>query len=572
MKKAVSVLILTALTLAFAGCGKEDVRLQYGEAVFECDDVDADITGFCLCIGANYYVDFNEGTIKVDRPGGDCIETYLQEYDSGRDRWSEIEYSVEVFPETSIEPDEAAVQPTEASEPAPPVSSDAILVPFLAVYDEDEWMPEGNEYLYGFVDLDGNVVYEPQFDHVQFCDKLTTYILSRTEDGVTKYGLMLGDGSLSTDLIYDGAFYDQGDIGTDVGCIYLTIYDEGILHTTIYGLGFFPVDGQDITLDEDVLPFDAATYNPAVCHMTPDSAVIENLDEFYPTRVLVDITSGEVLYDFTDRFSGELLFGDLIIIDGPFNGVTVYDMTGECVLEDEGAYGTRVTVDKYLIYHDGQVDVIDKSGEAVATLAIGNNATVETACGLIAVCEGGDTTVYDAELNVLAELGAIDISSGYCPGNWSDGIDTDNLFFVSYDDDTITNLLNGASIPVENGYFYSYEGGYIMADNRSDGNNPVNHWHLYDSALNVIFEGDGYGQVIEDAITGELYLVSCGDSVTSVYSLDTCEKLFDLDGNYGYYTARAYAGEFYLTNLDQCILVDASDDEIFSWDIERLSH
>ena len=67
-----------------------------------------------------------------------------------------------------------------------------LLIPFVGSYKEDGMRPENNQYLIGLVDLDGNQVYEPVFDSVYEADGY--YVVSSTENGVRKYGIISDDG------------------------------------------------------------------------------------------------------------------------------------------------------------------------------------------------------------------------------------------------------------------------------------------------------------------------------------------------------------------------------------------
>ena len=100
------------------------------------------------------------------------------------------------------------------------------VIPFLAVYEEDEWMPEGNRYTYGLIDLDGNQICDAVFDSVISCDEWNCYIVRSTQGDVTKYGLLSYDGSKFSGLVYDG-LYNIGFTGKNGECFYGSVYSEG---------------------------------------------------------------------------------------------------------------------------------------------------------------------------------------------------------------------------------------------------------------------------------------------------------------------------------------------------------
>ena len=129
--------------------------------------------------------------------------------------------------------------------------------------------------------------------------------------------------------------------------------------------------------------------------------------------------------------------------------------------------------------------------------------------------------------------------------------------------------LSGASMPSDEGYFYSYEAGYVIADNRGDGNTLDHRIRVYDENLNLILEVEGYGDTFTDEVTGEHYLSYISDGVTTVFSLDRCEEMFTLDGDCGYYVTWAYDGAFVLTDRDNYNIYDPDGEVVFSCSINR---
>ena len=85
-------------------------------------------------------------------------------------------------------------------------------------------------------------------------------------------------------------------------------------------------------------------------------------------------------------------------------------------------------------------------------------------------------------LNVIASDSGIDLDDGYLSGRFSSGWG-DNIIFVSFSRDTITNVMNGAVMDVDNSCFYSHERDYIFADDISNGNLSEHHW--YEPVLEV---------------------------------------------------------------------------------------
>lgn len=548
----------------------DDIEVDGDDYVLTISDVDIDadeITGIDIYTGGTQCtVDIDEGTLTALLWGGECSDTYTQEYNSRRDSWSDIEHELDVYPMTVVETEIEVTDPDVEPNVEPARSSSGMIVPYLAEYIEDEYMPEYNEYLYGFTDLEGNVIYEPQFRSVQYIRELEVYIVSIDDNGLYKFGLISEEGDLMTNIEFDGAFYEAGVDETDPGHINLTTYEEGVLHPVSYDMNNMSVL-PDIAIDESILPFDAATASLTVCHLGDNGALIENASAFYPHRVIIDRNTGELLHDFDTPYGSELIFGDLVIEYAMNGGVAVYDITGTCLFDEPDAYGSRLNPYRFLIAFDGQMAVIDREGDDAATMPISPNAQVETAAGLIAVYDDGNTTVYDEDFNIVAEAGDYDVDDGYCPGSWTDEYQQDAFYYVSFGNHRIYNVLSGDYIPVDEGYFYSYVGGYILADNRSDGNTDDYRWRVYDSSFNLIREEEGFANRFADEVTGDIYISASNNGITTIYDIDNCEPVFEIEGDYGLYTCRAYDGYFCMTDLNESILVDSSGQILFTCDI-----
>ena len=528
---------------------------------FDVSDIDVDeINGFTFSNGDQFAIMFDDGELSAVIWGGDCANTYRQHYDEGRDEWSDIEEDFRSYPETII--DDPGVQPDDL--PAYAVTGEFIL-PFLAEYYPDEFVPENNEYVFGMVDINGNVVYEPQFSSCQYVEDCGVYIVGGDVDGVTKYGLMRDTGAVFTGLIYDGAYYYPDNFENAYGEFLMTTYTEGNLHITHYDDEVMILhDDTDITIDESVLPY-TGDMRLSVCHIRDNGALIMDRAEFYTHYVMIDITTGQILHDFGSSYDPVIPFGSAVITaEMVGTGVCIYAYNGDCIFEDEDATGLRLSDYVYVIATGDTLEVITRAGFTLGEITINPDAEVELVCGLIAVCDNGTTTFYDEELEEVAVIDGLDLDDGYMPGRYTGN--EDNLFFVSYDEDTLINLCTNDIIDVEDGYFYSNYDGYIFADNRSDGNAEVIGWRLYDSNLNLIFEEDGFAVVRDDEHSEGRYIGSSNYDVTSVYSLDSEELLFTIDGNFAHYTVSIYDGVFYLTDGSTCYLVNADGETLFSYE------
>lgn len=457
---------------------------------------------------------------------------------------------------------EPVAEPTEPSAEPDPVSGAAggFITPYTAEYIPDEWEPELDQYLFGMIDLEGNVIYEPQFSSVSYIENCGAYIVGGEVDGVTLYGIMNDDGEEFTGLIYDGAYYDLGMTEDESGHFYMTTYTDGILHVTTYEDDLVITDdGIDITIDEDALPYTFT--NLGVCHMAMNGALIRDCDEFYPHNVLIDVETGEVLHDFADSFGDEIIFGDYIIdADRIRDTVQIYDYDGELDSDCSDATGILLNDYRYAIAFDGLLGVFDREGEALACIDIASNATVDQGCGTIGVTDAAGTTFYDEDLNVIASDPNINLDDGYLSGRFSSGWG-DNIIFVSFSRDTITNVMNGAVMAVNDDCFYSHERDYIFADDISNGNLSEHHWYLYDNEFNLLLTGDDYGDVLYDAFTDDMYVSEYSDGVTTIYSLDTYEPVLEVEGRF---SIRIMNGEFLLTGTDEVMLFDNSGEQLFS--------
>ncbi len=526
---------------------------------FDVEDIDAeDIIGVSFHKGDVYTIDFNRGEMSALIWGGDCRIEINQEYDASTDSWGEAESEVIPEPMTivpEVEPDvEPDVQLGEVG---------GFITPFMAEYTPDEWEPELDEYLFGMIDLEGNLIYDPMFTSVRYIETAGAYIVGGEVDGVTRYGIMNDDGYDFTGLIYDGAYYDLGVDEYESGHFYMTTYTEGNLHVSTYDDNLILTDDDvDITIDEDELPYEAS--NLGVCHMALNGALIRDCSQFYPHNVMIDVETGEVLHDFYGSFGDEYIFGDLIIVSGVMNeDITIYDYDGEIVFEDPDATGLRLTDYRYALASDGMLVIFDREANDCADLEIASNAIVDMGCGILGVTDRNGTIFYNELLEQVATSDEIYLDWGYLSGRFSEDWGG-NIIFVSFSDDTITNVMNGAVMEVNDSCFYSHERDYIFADDIGDGNLSEHHWYLYDNEFNLLLTGDDYGDVIYDQFTYDMYVSEYSDEVTTIYSIDTCETVLQLDGRY---SVSVMDGEFLLTGSSEVLLINADGETLFSYDI-----
>ncbi len=540
---------------------------------FTIEDTDPDdITGFSFYSGNQCRIDLENEEITYVLWGGECSENYSQSYNRRRDSWDEVESELVLYPMTE-EPPEIEPEPDTPMLPdiqpdfpdEPDIPEGGIIIPYTAEYYPDEWMPEEDEFLYGMIDTEGNVIFEPQFTGFQLIDDCLTYIVVGEVNGETLYGLLSATDGAFTGLMYDGAYYDTGSEENEPGHFNMSTYNDGILHVTVYSDPRNVIsDDTDIVIDESVLPYDAATCGLSLCHTAIGGALIENRNEFYPHRVLIDAETGAVLHDFEGSYGDEYLFGDFIITTGiGRRGLYIYSYQGEDFGSDDEATGISLNADRYAVACDGMLRVFDREGVERCSIEIGRNAYVDNGCGTIGVYDNGVTTFYDEDLNVITEVEDLNLDYGYLSGRFSDGWGG-NIIFVSFGTDTIYNFMNGASMPVNDDCFYSHERDYIFADDISNGNLSEHHWYLYDNEFNLLLTGDDYGDVVYDELTDDMYVSEYTNGVTTVYSLETYEPMFEADGRY---SVNVFNGTFLLSGTDETQLIDSNGNVLFETEV-----
>lgn len=442
------------------------------------------------------------------------------------------------------------------------------IIPFVATFAEDQWMPEGNKYTFGLIDMDGNEVCAPVFDSVVRCDELNAYIVRATQDDVSKYGLLSYDGAKFTGLIYDG-LCDLDVAGKDGTCFYGSVYDNGNLLVKSIDKDFNVITENSIVIDEAALGHDASKAQLTVSFISDERAYLMNRDEFYPEYFLIDTTNGKVLYKGSalDITEGRM-FGDRIVEqDASGKGIKVYDTDGNVVFDNGEAYSWKVCEDEYMIASDGTLNLYDREWNVISSMKIGTKAIVMSSFERIAVCEMTDTKLYDKDLNLIAEYDDVYLGDGTYFRDWY-GFGEGDMFFdsISYTHQ-IYNLNTGARLDKDDDFFYSFEYGYITSDNLSNGNDPVKKWCVYDKDFNLIMEGTGRNYLKQDELTGEVYNFVINEDKLTVYSLAEGEELFSLD--YTGYNIYVIGGRFSGSGSGHFFLTDRSGDFLFDREIDH---
>ncbi len=437
------------------------------------------------------------------------------------------------------------------------------IIPFLGGYTPDEWTPEYNEYLYGFVDLDGNVIYEPVFDSYTYSDDADAYIVKGDENGVIKYGILTADGEHFTGLIYDGAWKTTGE---DDLCFFVSTVDGDEITVTSIDSNLEMLDVNTITLDPDALPFDIETSEICVQYLREGRAVITDNSVFYNMRYVVDTTTGEVIYT-EPGFADAKIFGDFIIEqDVSGQGIVVYDMDGNVLIDDIEAYSGQINDDSYMVLEDGDLNIYDTSWHIKTSMFVGENAVAMTSFGNIAVCVNGSTKLYDQNLQYICDVDDVDLNAGQYLRDFHGFGQGDMFFNALYPTDEIINMNTGARMAEEDGFFSSFEGGYIISDNVSNGNDPVKRWRVYDGNFNLLLADNGMADIVTDQITNDVYVVSLDGDTMTVYSLPDGEVLFettDYSSNYLY----AYDGMFYGSDTNTTFLLNSNGEAVFEYEV-----
>ena len=551
----------------------EDIEINAEEMTFSFDVEDLDwddLSAFSISVGTPYHFNISDGIMTADCTGGECIEHYSQVYDASSDSWSELECELQLCPETVVdEPAEPGDAPASAVIQIDYVPADyGRILPCVAEYYEDAYTPENNTCVFRLINLDGEEVCGPYFDMSEYCAGADAYILRRTSQGLTKYGVLSADGSLFTELKYDGLWSVSPEEACGVS-FYATEYQNGTLHVVSLNAELETVDECDITIDPDQLPYTASGAQLSVCYLNGNRAIIVNRSAFYYHKILIDTETGDVLYD--DNAAGDIktfVFGDVIIEQGiGGDGVTVYNLDGEVIVSDNAAYGSIVTPYRYLLASDDEICVYDIDWEVVNSVPGGFGMDVFSSFGHIAICEDGNTTIYDQDLQFVCDAGNVDLSDGSYLRDWYDYGEGD-MYFRSYEDDGyIINLNTGDTLACEDGLFsYTFTCGYLFSDNLSDGNNPDNLWRVYDGSLNLILSGEGYEYEVIDEITGELYFVYIDDGVMNVCSLPDGDVIFRSDEVF--YNLTAVDGCFCGWNEETFMLYDGDGSLIAEYTVD----
>ena len=439
------------------------------------------------------------------------------------------------------------------------------IIPIVTEYIEDRWFKENNNAYYSFISLDGEYVSGPFFDWVSYSDEANAYIVRRTSGGISKYGFLSEDGALFTGLVYDGAACAMGNAPDNV-CFYGTNYADGRLWVSSIDKRLNVVDSVKITCDEKELSLKAKVAQLSVIYINDRSAVMINRNQYYYSIMLVNRTSGELLYNDRDAGLNDVcIFGD-IIIEQFFRGrgIKVYDMDGHVILHDENAYSGKVTEDRFMIARDTELEIYDTNWQIVSSISIPSGSEVMTSFGQIAVVDGKQTLVFSKDLALVNKLD-YSIGDGTYLRDWR-GFGEGAMFYDTITDDAeLINLNNGARMYKESQFSYEFKEGYIIATNMNYGNVSTEEWRVFDQDFNLLISGEGTIDAICDEISGDVFIVVEHDGMLTLYSMPELEEMFSFAGNI--WTLKVTDGRFHCWDTDYFILLNSSGEEIVTYNI-----
>lgn len=440
------------------------------------------------------------------------------------------------------------------------------IIPNMVSYKEDMWEKEKDSFLYSFTTLDGEIICGPLFDFVSYSENAGAYIVRRTEEGVSKYGFLSNNGAVFTGLIFDGAAEAQ-NIDDDELCFFGTNYENGKLYVSPVDIDLEVLKATPVTIDENELSLNAASAQLSVLYMNDKSVMMINRSEFYYKTYLVDISSGKLLYANKNMgLKTCKIFGNVVVeqdIHG--KGITVYGMDGSVLVDDPDAYSGRLSNESYMVSREGTINVYDYDWNIVNSMPVTTDTEVMTSFGTIAVVSSTDTNVYDKDLKLINTLD-YPVTGGTYLRDWH-GFGKGDFFYDSISDTReIINLTTGAKLPKEDGFYYEFKHGYIIADNESNGNDPVKKYRIYDHEFKEIMSGEGTADILADEITGDLYLITNKDGVYTVYSLPSLDRKFSLKADC--YNLNPVSGRFYGYSKQHFIFVDGNGKDILCYEID----
>ena len=159
------------------------------------------------------------------------------------------------------------------------------IFPNIVEFTEDMWEKEKDSAVYSFITLDGEVVCGPLFDMAAYDKNSDSYIVRRTENGVSKYGFLSSNGAVFTGLIFDGAAAAK-NTDDDELCFFGSVFENGKLWVYPVDLDLEILEPEVVTINEQELNLTAKNSQLSVLYMNKTNSVLINRKEFYYSMAL----------------------------------------------------------------------------------------------------------------------------------------------------------------------------------------------------------------------------------------------------------------------------------------------
>ena len=218
-----------------------------------------------------------------------------------------------------------------------------------------------------------------------------------------------------------------------------------------------------------------------------------------------------------------------------------------------------------MVAKDGVLGIYDYDWNVINSMPVASDDEIMTSFGRIAIVSSDETSVYDKDLKLINKLDYA-VTGGTYFRNWY-GYGEGDMFYDSISGTReVINLNTGAKLPKEDSFYYEFKHGYIIADNESDGNDPVKKYRIYDKEFNEIMSGEGTADIVSDELSGDLYLVISKDGIFTVFSLPSLDKKFSLKADC--YNLNPVGGRFYGNSRKHFVFVDGNGKDILCYEID----
>ena len=453
-----------------------------------------------------------------------------------------------------------------------PVSDAEFIVPYTYGRTNNSSMNSWDTsftYSIGFVDENGEAVCDPIFNVCYLLSGSNNYAVGMYDDNMElHYGLISLDGTLYTGLRYDGVYEVPARSHDDAGYIYLSNYDDGIMHVEYmdYELNTI-IEDREIVIDESQFEYFDPSYD-FVCERLYDAdrAIVKLSEASYGTLgdYLIDTTTGEVLCSFTSWLR-PIITDTMIISSDPMEDIEIFDLDGNDITGDYVA-AYSLSHDRIVLFTDSRVDVIDPEGNIMATAELGDHYSTDVCCGNILIGTAEGIEIYDQDMNLITVSADHYLDYGLTVDDFYE-FREENVIFNDYADDTyLYNLTTGGTTTLNPDYSYSGECGYIVGDDQMFGDVAQHVFSVYDYDLNSIWAGGGEPFLTVDRIKGDVYLIAVDGDNTIIYRLTDsgAERLYDIQDAVNGYSAEFVNGMMFCTQGDTNYLYSADGEVVFS--------